>query len=48
MIELPDGKKVEFNGEFTEEEHAFLIEFALANLISRGLLPVQHNIGVIQ
>jgi hypothetical protein len=40
VIETPQGA-VEFAGEFSPEEVAFLLEFALSNLVMRGLLPLK-------
>ena len=40
IIETADGR-VEFKGEFTEEEHSFLLEFALQTLVARGMIPIK-------
>lgn len=38
IIEQKDGN-YEFNAELTKEQHAFLIEFAIRELIKAGLIP---------
>ena len=37
-IETPDGK-VNFQGELSKEEVDFCIEFAINNLVARGVVP---------
>ena len=38
VVEGPDGN-YEFQAELTPDQHAFLIEFAIKELISAGLIP---------
>ena len=38
IIERPDGN-YEFQAELTPKQHAFLIEFAIKELIKAGLIP---------
>ncbi len=38
VVELPDGN-YEFNAVLTPEQHAFLIEFAVKELLRAGLIP---------
>ena len=38
VVEQPDGNYV-FQAELSPEQHAFLIEFAVRELIKAGLIP---------
>lgn len=38
VVEQPDGNYT-FQAELTAEQHAFLIEFAIKELIRHGLIP---------
>ena len=38
IVEQPDGN-YEFQAELTPEQHAFLIEFAIKELLAAGLIP---------
>ncbi len=38
VVELPEGN-YEFKAELTPEQHAFLIEFAVRELLRAGLIP---------
>lgn len=40
IIKTNEGT-VEFKGEFSEAEHEFLLEYALQNLVERGLIPLK-------
>lgn len=38
VIEQPDGTYT-FTGVLNQEQHAFLIEYAIRDLVAKGLLP---------
>lgn len=38
IVEQPDGN-YEFNAVLTADQHAFLIEFAVKELLAAGLIP---------
>lgn len=38
IVESPDGN-FEFSAELTAQQHAFLIEYAVRDLIRKGLIP---------
>lgn len=40
-----DDKSFEFTAELTEQQHAYLINFAIANLMQRGVIPFHPEDG---
>lgn len=38
IVESPEGN-YEFSAELTDQQHAFLIEYAIRDLVRKGLIP---------
>ena len=42
-----DDKSFEFIANLTEDQHAYLINFAITTLMQRGIIPFDSTEGVI-